>query len=144
MPDRLFFLDTGPLVAYFNPRDQHHAWAVDVFKSIDSSLITCEPVLAEAFYLLGKSPKGSDSLAAFCEAGVLRIEFRLLERLAAIRALLRRYNNLPMDLADACLVDLIEEHPLAGVITADQDFLIYRTKSRRRIPLIAPFSAGMN
>jgi predicted nucleic acid-binding protein len=144
VPDQTFLLDTGPLVAYFNPRDEHHAWSVEVFKSIDSVLITCEPVLTEAFYLLSRFPDGVDRLADFCKAGVVHIDFRLLERLPAIRDLLRKYRNVPMDLADACMVHLAEEHRRAAILTTDRDFLIYRTQSRRHLRLIAPFNSESN
>jgi uncharacterized protein len=136
-PDVL--LDTGPLVAYFNPRDEHHLWSVETFKQIHFPLLTCEPVLSEAFYLLSGSPAGQDRLADFCALDVLQINFRLLDNLAEVRALLNKYRNLPMDLADACLVHLADKHRGAALITTDRDFLIYRTRSRRQIPLIAPF-----
>ena len=35
-------LDTGPLVAYLDARDEHHAWAVEQFGGITNSMISCE------------------------------------------------------------------------------------------------------
>jgi len=51
-----------------------------------------------------------------------------------------KYRDVPMDLADACLVLLAEEHPSAVVITTDRDFRIYRTRSRRQIRVLTPFA----
>ncbi len=139
MPERTFLLDTGPLVAYLSDRDEHHRWAIELFQQINSSLITTEPVLTEAFYLLGKTNRGPARLADFCAAGVLNIPLRLLDELPEIHPLLQKYRNVPMDLADATLVHLADRDRNAMVITTDRDFLIYRTRSRRQIPLIAPF-----
>lgn len=44
-----------------------------------------------------------------------------------------------MSLADACLVRMSEIHDNAAVFTVDQDFLIYRKRGRKKIPLISPF-----
>jgi predicted nucleic acid-binding protein len=135
-----FLLDAGPLVAYFHPRDQYHDWARKTFDLDDASFVACEPVLVEAFYLLAKYPNGPDILAQFCESDALRIDFRLLDHMTPIRQLLQKYRVVPMSLADACLVLLAEQHPNATVITTDHDFLVYRTRSRRQIRILAPFS----
>ncbi len=135
-----FLLDAGPLVAYFHPRDQFHDWARETFTLESDAFVTCEPALVEAFYLLAKYPNGPDLLAEFCASDALQINFRLLDNMKPIRQLLQKYRDLPMSLADACLVLLVEQHPDAAVITTDRDFLLYRTRSRRQIRLLAPFS----
>jgi predicted nucleic acid-binding protein len=53
---------------------------------------------------------------------------------------MRRYANVPMSLADACLVRIAERTANATVLTLDSDFRIYRQKGRRLIPLITPDS----
>ena len=140
MPDRTYLLDTGPLVAYLSERDSHHRWAVETFQKIDTSLLTTEPVLTEALYLLGKAKNGPSRLSTYCTSGVLNIDLRLIDELPAIHPLLQKYRNVPMDLADATLVHLVDRDRNAIVITIDRDFLIYRTRSRRQIPLLAPFA----
>ena len=139
-----FLLDTGPLAAFpFSPSEgtpfrlgrQHH------LPQLEAPFITCEPVIVEAYYVLSKSPVGADKLAEFCESGALQIDFRLLNHAKDIRELMHKYRDLPMDLADACLVLLAEQHPQATVITTDRDFLLYRTRNRRQIRLLAPFSS---
>ena len=57
---------------------------------------------------------------------------------SAVRKLLLRYKNVPMDLADACVVRLSEMNPKARVVTLDTDFRIYRRNRREAIPLIMP------
>lgn len=144
MSEQQFLLDTGPLVAFLNPREEHHRWAVNVFQRLDALFITCEPVLTEAFHLLVRSSHGPDRLSDFCKSGIVQIDFRLLDNIQPIHDLLRKYRDVPMDLADACLVHLADHHRGAAVITTDRDFLVYRTKSRRHIPVIAPFALGDN
>ncbi len=48
-------IDTGPLVAYRRARDAHHEWALETFETLEPPLISCEPVLAEACFLLARS-----------------------------------------------------------------------------------------
>ena len=45
---RNVLLDTGPIVAYLNRRDRHHAWAMARFEEIEPPFHTCESVLSEA------------------------------------------------------------------------------------------------
>ncbi|MBX9829836.1 MAG: PIN domain-containing protein [Xanthobacteraceae bacterium] len=47
-------VDTGPLVALFDRAEQHHRWVVERFEELDAPLLVCEPVLAEAMYLLAR------------------------------------------------------------------------------------------
>lgn len=47
---------------------------------------------------------------------------------AHILDLMEKYNDLPMDLADATLVVLAERESLSDVLTMDRDFLIYRKR----------------
>src|SRR4051812_19941838 len=102
----MLLLDTGPLVGYLNARDEHHEWAVNALKELRSSLVTCEAVLTEAFYLLSNSEAGPRRLVEFCNSGVLQIDFRLLDEVERVGDLLRKYRNIPMDLADGCLVHM--------------------------------------
>ena len=46
--------------------------------------------------------------------------------LGRMPALMERYRDLPMDLADASLVALAEERRLRQVFTLDADFRVYR------------------
>ena len=65
---------------------------------------TCEPVLAEAAFLLKREGREADPLFALLERGVIRVALDIEEEQADLRALMHRYRNQPMSLADACLV----------------------------------------
>lgn len=137
-------LDTGPLVSFLAAGLRHHAWAVEQWKRLRPPLLTCEPVLTEAAFLLkreGHPQVTTDALFALLERGVIRIALAVKDEQADLRALMRRYRNRPMSLADACLVRLSEIHTTGEVFTLDSDFRIYRRHGNRVIPVRMPASA---
>jgi predicted nucleic acid-binding protein len=69
---------------------------------------------------------------------VVRFAFNLDQDYEAVAALMRRYADAPMSLADACLVRMSELHRDCQVFTTDQHFKIYRRFGRQVIPLICP------
>jgi predicted nucleic acid-binding protein len=139
---RVVLADTGPIVAYLNRRDRHHAWSVSAFMELRPPLLTCEAVLSEAAFLLRSSP-GGDRLMDLVTRGVLDIAFALRPEALAVDRLLRRYRSLPMDLADACLVRMSEVHPDSVVLTVDTEFRdMYRRNGRQVIPTLLPPGAG--
>ena len=101
-------LDTGPLVAFLNRRDQHHEWALAQWACAKPPFLTCEAVLAEACFLLRRSSGGSQALMQLLVRGVVSTPFRLEEELPAVSKLLFRYASVPMSLADACIVRMAE------------------------------------
>ena len=135
-------LDTGPLVAFINRDDQFHAWTRARFGDLarETELVTCEAVICEAFFLVRHNPAGVEALLAFLEQGEVRLDFALDVNLAAVAALMRKYHDVPMSLADACLVRLSELHDRARGFTLDTDFKLYRRHGRQIIPLVAPAS----
>ena len=93
---RAAIADTGPLVAYFDRAERNHAWALERIRELQAPLLVCEPVLAEAMYLLGELPKAQDALFALIENGALRIAFHVEEHVPALRALHQKYRDRPM------------------------------------------------
>jgi predicted nucleic acid-binding protein len=136
--ERVSLLDTGPLVSFLASGLEHHAWAVQQWKELRPPLLTCEPVLTEAAFLLKREGRDSDALFALLERGVIRIAIGIEREQADLRALMQRYRNRPMSLADACLVRLSEIHGSAEVLTLDGDFRIYRRHGNKVIPLRMP------
>jgi len=131
-------LDTGPLVSFLASGVKYHAWAVEQWKRLRPPLLTCEPVLTEAAFLLKREGSDTDPLFALLERGVIRVALAVQEEQADLRALMRRYRNRPMSLADACLVRLSEIHTTAEVFTLDSDFRIYRRHGNKVIPVRMP------
>ncbi len=131
-------LDTGPLVASFDRRDQHHEWAADQMSAVDLPLITCEPVLTEATHLLRKLQGASQGVIELVRRRIVTIAFDLDQEVLSVARLLARYANIPMSLADACLVRMAEQHADGVVLTLDRDFRVYRKHGRQVIPTIMP------
>ena len=132
-------LDTGPLVAYINQSDQFHGWAVTQMRHLAPPLLTCEPVLTEACFILGRGGKHPADFLARLQEGVIEIAFHLGTEAASVEALMRRYADTPMSLADACLVRLAEIHFDCRLFTLDGDFKQYRRNGRQTIPLLGPW-----
>ncbi|HKS90256.1 MAG TPA: PIN domain-containing protein [Stellaceae bacterium] len=130
-------LDTGPLVAYLYARDRHHDWAVEQFETFKPPFISCEAVLTEACFLVVRNGQRPTLVLDLIGIGVVRLDFDVQDELAAVRTLIERYANVPMSLADACLVRLAEMTGLP-ICTLDDDFAIYRTRSGRALRLIMP------
>jgi predicted nucleic acid-binding protein len=131
--------DTGPLIAFFNRADQYHAWAREQFDQITQPLLTCEAVISEALFLLQEDGLPSGPVFEALHRGKLLVEFSAREHWSDLHHLTRKYANLPMSLADACLVRMAELNPDSRVFTADRHFRIYRRNGRQLIPLLAPF-----
>jgi predicted nucleic acid-binding protein len=132
-------LDTGPLVSFLAAGLEYHAWAVEQWRKLRPPLLTCEPVLTEAAFLLKREGRDTDALFALLERGVIRIAIAVEKEQADLRALMRRYRNRPMSLADACLVRLSEIHGAAEVVMLDGDFRIYRRHGNKVIPVRMPY-----
>jgi predicted nucleic acid-binding protein len=129
----MILVDTGPLVALFDPRDAQHGRCVNALKQIRESIITTTPVLTEAFHMLGPASIGSDRLREFVESGGLSVWF--LDRPALTRAfeLMELYADQPMDLADASIVAAAEALGSKRVFTIDRDdFETYRVRRGHR------------
>jgi predicted nucleic acid-binding protein len=131
-------LDAGPLVAYLIKQESHHEWAKKRFKLVGAPMITCESVLSEAFFLLRRIDRSGKSILDLVDRGVLSIGFSLQQEISFVSSLMKRYANVPMSLADACLVRMAELYREAKVFTLDTDFRIYRKNGRQVIPLLIP------
>jgi uncharacterized protein len=138
VPEPTIIVDSGPLVAMAAVEDKHHTWAMQHFAALPPPFITCEPVLVEAFHLLWKKPGGVEAFFNTLDSGLLLIDLAVLAERQSLRKLVQKYENIPMSLADACLVILSERHSKASVFTIDSDFRIYRKNGRQQIPLLIP------
>ena len=131
--------DTGPLAAFFNAHDQYHAWAAEQFDRMFPPLLTCEAVISETVFLLQDDGLLPDPVFEAIERGKLVVQFSAEEHWPDLRRLIRKYADLPMSLADACLVRMAELAGPCQVFTTDRHFRIYRRHGRQLLPLLAPF-----
>jgi uncharacterized protein len=131
-------LDTGPLLSYLDADDRFHDWVCQQWRALTPPLIVCEPVLTEVVFLMKNQGVDLDSLWELLRRDILEVDFDMQEDFEQVSALMRRYANLPMDLADACIVRMAEKRQNVRVFTLDSDFRIYRRHGRQVIPLIFP------
>ncbi|SPE37779.1 PilT protein domain protein [Candidatus Sulfopaludibacter sp. SbA6] len=129
-------VDAGFLVALLSRRDSQHQWAVTQASGHSPPWRTCEAVLSEALHLLGA--QGEPGLSALLRRRALVAAFHLDNDLEPVLDLLRKYADVPMSLADACLVRMTETLPDPLILTTDSDFRIYRRHSRQIVPCRTP------
>ena len=133
---RTVLVDTGFLVALLSRRDRHHTWAAAHVAQGPRPWVTCEAVLSEAFYLLGD--RGRTPLGELLRRDVLIADFDLHANRDAVLDLMEKYANVPMSLADGCLVRMSEIVPDPVVLTTDADFQRYRRHGRQVVPCVRP------
>ena len=129
----MILVDTGPLVALFDPKDSQHPRCVKTFKGLREPLRTTVPVMTEAFHMLTPHSRGSANLREFVLRGGLSMWF--FDRVTLTRAfeLMETYSDHPMDLADASIVVAAEAIEARKVFTIDrQDFETYRVRRGHR------------
>ena len=69
----------------------------------------------------------------------LEIAFELAENISEVLALVRKYKDQDMDLADACIVRMSEIFENSTVYTVDKkDFSVYRKRSREPVRCVFP------
>jgi uncharacterized protein len=129
-------LDTGCIVALLDRNERHHRSCVEAIESIDGALVTCEAVIAEACHVLRRVRGAADAVLQNVEDGVFEIPFRLPTVCRAVRDLMKRYAQVPMDFADGCLVHLAEELDTGRILTLDSDFSVYRWRRTRPFELL--------
>ena len=133
---RSVLVDAGFVVALLSSRDNHHEWAVAQASEFPPPWSTCEAVMSEAFHLLGG--RGAANLGALLRRRALLVNFELAENVEPVVRLVEKYADVPMSLADACLVRMTETFADPFVLTTDEVFRVYRRHSRQVVPCVAP------
>jgi predicted nucleic acid-binding protein len=130
-------VDTGPLVALFRRSDRNYRRARRLIDAFPGNLITTWPVVTEICHLL--PPHAIDRFMAWASAGGVVLYELPPDALPDLKELMRKYADLPMDLADASLVWLADQIDLLDVVTLDnRDFAIYRTTTGRSFRNLLP------
>lgn len=133
---RNVLVDAGFVVALLSKRDMYHQWAANQASDSPPPWSTCEAALSEAYHLLGEG--GAPAVGALLRRRALVIRFRVADHIEPIAKLIEKYSNVPMSLADACLVRMTEITADPVILTTDQDFRIYRRHSRQVVPCVIP------
>jgi predicted nucleic acid-binding protein len=129
-------VDTGPLVATIDADDDFHKTCVALWRQLHGPLLTVWPVITEAMHLVG-SPLAQERLWDVIENRGLQLVELGTADVPRMRALMKKYRDLPMDLADAALVRVAERDGVSTVITIDRgDFASYRLHGTKRFRIL--------
>jgi uncharacterized protein len=121
-------VDTGPLVAIFNGDDSCHSLCVDALRGMSAPLYSCWPVITEAAWLLRRSAVTVQRLLGAADTGFIELLPLAGTEAKEIAAVMKRYEGIRPQLADAALVHLAGREGIRTVFTLDRrDFSVYRS-----------------
>ena len=130
----MIIADTGFFLALANVRDRDHAAAKRSLDDLVEPLVTTWPVMTETCRLMANrlNPEAAETFVASAARGAFQLFELGPAHLPRILELMRKYHQLPMDLADASLVILAEHLGSGRILSTDRrDFGAYRWKNRR-------------
>ena len=132
----MILVDAGPLVALLHRDDAHHDRCVEVLTSLREPMLTVWPAFTEAMYLLGFSANAQDALWEMLDTDALWMADFGEADCERARYLMRKYRDLPMDLAGAALVRVAERERIRRIFTIDRrDFSVYRPQGIGRFEI---------
>ena len=127
--------DSGFLIAALDKSDHYHSWARTILEKEEPPWWVCESVVAEVCASIGTA----EPMLEMLHLGDLELEFSLARDTTEVLALVRKYRDQKMDLADACVVRMSELFQGSMVYTVDRkDFAVYRRHGCHRIPCVFP------
>jgi predicted nucleic acid-binding protein len=120
-------VDAGPLIALLDRGDAHHHACVDALGAMRGPLLTVWPAFTEAMYLLNFSFEAQRALWEMIEIEAIGLAPLDRDDAPRMKALMRKYRDLPMDLADAALVRVAERDKIREIFTIDRrHFSVYK------------------
>ncbi len=137
--DQRIIVDTGPLVAFFNRRDEYHHWVLLQLSTLRGTLVTTESVISECLYLLDCSKVAITAIQDMVMSKKLLISDVPARDFSEVLKLVEKYQDLPASVADVSLLVVYNSMKHAKILTLDSDFLIYRARNGKPPALIAPY-----
>ncbi|TGK79865.1 PIN domain-containing protein [Leptospira montravelensis] len=119
-------VDSGPIIALFNSKDKFHKPTLKFLKSFNGELVSSWPVITEVVYLLSFSVEAQSDFLEWIERGSIKIFDLNIEDHKYIKNRMKKYSDLPMDLADASLMCISEKMGIERIVSIDSDFSIYK------------------
>lgn len=130
-------VDTGPIVAILSESDEHHRECVEQLQHIRGPLLTCWPVITEAAWLLRAYPQVVGRFLSSFNGRPFELIPLDEADLSGIGAILARYKDLGIQLADASLLHLAIREGIDTVFTLDRrDFTVLRLARGKKLSLI--------
>ncbi len=125
----MILTDAGPIVALLDADDPNHSACLTTAQSLPPEpMLTTWPCFAEAMYLLGAvgGHRYQAELWQLWKTGRLLLHDLEFAEVQRMPALMEKYRDTPMDLADASLLVVAESLSLRRIFSIDRDFYIYR------------------
>jgi hypothetical protein len=141
----LILLDTSGLLAAVDASQRHHAAAARTLAEARAPRLLSPFVLAELDYLLGARVGASARLALLSEVagGAYQLEAFSAGDLEAARALMAKFADADLGLADASIAVLADRHGTGDVLTLDErHFRALRSPTGRAFRLLPADSAS--
>ena len=133
----MILVEAGPLIALIHEDDNEHQRCRETFAPMNEPLGTVWPAIADAVHLLSFASQAQEALWEMIEMGAVEILPLGIDEIARMKVLMRKYRDLPMDLADVALVRVAERERLRRILTLDRrDFQIYRPSRIGRFAII--------
>ena len=130
-------VDTGPLVAILSRADEHHATCVAALKTLPGPLFSCWPVITEAAWLLRSHPRAVRQLLRGIHSGFVELLPLASLDAAGIANIMKKYQSIRPQLADAALVYLADRDGIDTIFTLDRrDFAVFRSSRKRPFRLL--------
>jgi predicted nucleic acid-binding protein len=128
--------DTGFLVALFHPADKLAPSARNYLRSHRHPLATVTAAVVETCFFLSASEKAD--LLGWAQGGGIAVVDTPVDSYAELAAIVGRYSDRDIDLADAALIWLANASGQNRVLTVDdRDFSAYRLKQGKRFELVS-------
>ena len=121
------------------PTVDRGVWMIgqETLSSLNDSMVSVWPVVTEAMYMLRAFWLAQKALWEMIEAGAVEILLLNIDDVPRMKELMRKYRDLPMDLADAALVRVAERERLRRIFTLDRrDFQVYRPSRIGRFAIL--------
>ncbi len=130
MPAELL-IDTGAFVALIDRSESRHADCVKVLENWSGPIVTTEAVLTETLYLVGPRWQAQEIGLEFLLRGAFLLVPLSSKSLRRVAVLMKKYQDVPMDFADATLVVLAEELSTNQIFTLDRrGFSVFRLNGK--------------
>jgi predicted nucleic acid-binding protein len=136
---RRVLVDTGPLVAILSSLDQHHQTCVETLRQLPGPLVSCWPVITEAAWLLRAYPRAIQQLLRSTDSGFLELLPLPGTEAKALAEVMKTYQQIRPQLADAALVYLADREGIDTIFTLDRrDFSVYRSARKQPFRIVPP------
>ena len=130
-------VDTGPLVAILSSSDEHHESCVSALRTLPGPLFSCWPVITEAVWLLRTYQGATQQLLSSINEHFLVLLPLAGSEARAIAEIMKRYEDIRPQLADAALVYLADREGIDTIFTLDRrDFSVYRSARKRAFRIL--------